>query len=799
MRPAALRFAQAASGAWLLLASLQACRATVPPTLRLVDRFNADAVVGREDKPPAELPRVEWRFDGSAEDPAKRTRGWSAVADIKDLGVRGGRLAGRAAGKSPILHVEREPSRDPDLLHAIEVRLRVSAGQNMAVAFSDDEKPDLDRARQQARDYPTEGSTPIVAGEEARTYSFRRPETFSSSEIRHIFLRPTDSAGATFEIESIRLVFRKEHLATVPSGVSWQGLSGVFRETLVARSPETARFQLTLPSRPWLDLAVGTIEDGPVTFRVAFETQGGAPATVLERTVTKPHRWEETPLDLAGFAGRQVVLSLSVSTARDGAIGMWGSPVIRSRAALPLRTIETGAGPEPPRGIVILWADTLRADHLEAYGYGRETAPVLKRMAEQGTLFENCITQATWTKVSTPSLMTSLYPTAHGVSKWDDRIPSSVTTLAEAYRDAGYATLSFASNNFTGQLTNLHQGFEQVFEDASLPERNTSKTARAGMDVVLPWLETHRDSPFFVFMSVLDPHDPFKPYAPYDTMWADPANAKEHERQLEQARKFIAIPFLKRFGMPTREELVKARIDPAAFIAHVRDWYDGSIRGMDAELGRLLERLHALGLAERTLVVFTSDHGEEFLEHGRTFHGQSAYGELSRVPLVLWGPGYAPAGRRLEQPVETVDIMPTLLEISRLRAPAEMQGRSLAALLAGEDWTSRPVITEKIRDETELPPLDTDSVAIVADGWKLIHNTRRHPPRPEFELYDFAKDPFDATDLAGQHPDVVDKLSRELAAWRRKAEAGRAKPDSETAATVSGEELERLRALGYVQ
>ena len=79
-------------------------------------------------------------------------------------------------------------------------------------------------------------------------------------------------------------------------------------------------------------------------------------------------------------------------------------------------------------------------------------------------------------------------------------------------------------------------------------------------------------------MSVLDPHDPFKPYAPYDTMWADPSKAKEHERQLEQARKFITIPFLKRFGMPTREELVKARIDPAAFIAHVTDWYDGSIR-----------------------------------------------------------------------------------------------------------------------------------------------------------------------------------------------------------------------------
>lgn len=320
------------------------------------------------------------------------------------------------------------------------------------------------------------------------------------------------------------------------------------------------------------------------------------------------------------------------------------------------------------------------------------------------------------------------------------------------------------------------------------------------MEVVLPWIEAHRDTPFFVFMSVLDPHDPYKPYPPYDSMWADPARAKEHERLTDEARKFIAIPFLKRFGMPTREELLKARIDPAAYIAHDLDWYDGSIRGMDAEIGRLLERLRALGLGEETLIVFTSDHGEEFLEHGRTFHGQSAYGELNRVPLVLWGPGRAPAGARLEQTVETIDIMPTLLEISQLRPPPEIQGRSLVPLLAGKkDWTSRPAITEKPRAEDDLPPLDTDSVAIVADGWKLIHNTRRHPPKAEYELYDFARDPLDRTDVAVQHPEVVKRLSGELEAWRRKAEAARLKPDSETAAAVSGEQLERLRALGYVQ
>jgi arylsulfatase A-like enzyme len=496
-------------------------------------------------------------------------------------------------------------------------------------------------------------------------------------------------------------------------------------------------------------------------------------------------------VDLAPYAGRKVALSLSLSAEQAGAIGLWGAPVVRSRGA---------ARADAPQGVILIWADTLRRDHLDVYGYGRKTAPVLTRMAGEGTLFEDCLTQATWTKVSTPSLLTSLYPTSHGVRSWDDRMASSPTTLAEVYRDGGYATLSFASNNFTGQMTNLHQGFEQVFEDASLPDRKSSKTFRPGMDVVLPWIEAHRDVPFFVFMSVLDPHDPYKPYPTYDSLWADPAHAKEHERQTDHARKFIAVPFLKQFGMPSREEMVKAGIDPEAYVAHDRGWYDGSIRGMDAELGRLLERLRALGLEKKTLVVFTSDHGEEFLEHGRMFHGQSAYGELNRVPLVLWGPGHVSAGAKVKETVEIIDLMPTLLAMSHLPPPPEMQGRSLLPLLARTgEWASRPAITEQRAAKGDPPPLDTDSFAIVAGGFKLIHNPRRHPPKPEYELFDYRNDPLDQKNVAAQHPDVVERLSRELQAWQAKAAAAQPKPDADAAKTMSGEELERLRALGYIQ
>jgi arylsulfatase A-like enzyme len=255
--------------------------------------------------------------------------------------------------------------------------------------------------------------------------------------------------------------------------------------------------------------------------------------------------------------------------------------------------------------------------------------------------------------------------------------------------------------------------------------------------------------------------------------------------------------------MPTRGELLKAGLDPAAYVGYDQAWYDGSIRAMDAEVGRLLERLRSMGLDRTTLVLFTSDHGEEFLEHGRMFHGQSPYGELNHAPLILWQPGAVPAGKVVEDVVGTIDLMPTLLEMSGLRPPPTVQGRSLVPLLrragggSAAGWAPRPTITEKLLSKDEHH--DSESFAIVSGGWKLVHNVIRAPGMAEFELYEFAKDPLDQKDVSSEHPDVVAKLSAETAAWRRMAEAQRVKPDAQMAPNLSSEELERLRALGYIQ
>jgi arylsulfatase A-like enzyme len=781
-----------------------------PGPIRLVDLFKPEAVSGTPAGAQQTVPRTEWRFDGPAPEPAPAefpaTRGFEASASVQAFGIRDGRLTGRSTTDVPLVRVARTRDLDsPDQFHSIEIRMRASAGANLTVGLRGAGPVNLKDEENRMRGPLGTFSTPIVAGPEAKTYTLVTPVSTPMSRARQIVVRPTDTAGATFEIEYVRVVTRAEHLAGVPSGVGWQGLSEVFRELLVTRSPETMMFEVTLPERGWLDLAVGTVDDRPATFRVGIREAGssGGETVLLDYTVTTPHRWERQPIDLSGFGRRTVQLTFSLAAEAPGIPGFWGTPVVRTRAA---------AAEGAPQGIIVIQADTLRPDHLPVYGHTRETTPFLAQLASEGTVFQNAYAQAGWTKVSTPSIMTGLYPSTHGVAKLDDRLPASATTLAEVYRAAGHATLSLSSVMFTGQFTNLHQGFEELHEASSTgdPGPYASKTARDYVDRAIAWIERHRDEPFFIYLHVFDPHSPYEPRRPYDTLWADISMRDEHIRQREALRKTIAAPFLAGRGMATREEMIKAEVDPARYIAYDKDWYDSSIRGMDAEIARLMQRLRTAGLDNKTAVVFLSDHGEEFHEHGRMWHGQSVYTEMMRVPLIVRWPGQVQA-RRIEEPVQLIDVMPTLLDISRLSHPEGLQGQSLLPLLrvngnrgpetaaANDGWRPRPVVMEKRPEGSPEFPNATESAAIIDGHWKLIHNTIRPAHLAEFELFDVAKDPFDQNNLADQHPDVVKRLAKALEGFRGMASGAKLKPDSEAAGSMTPEQLQRLRSLGYIK
>ena len=797
-----------ARGLLLISMSLAACRQQPgSPAIRLIDHFDVEA---QRTQAPVESPaRTEWRFD--ATDPERTLASWRALDGIEGLAVTEGRLRGRSAGPLPLLTTERSDGLDDDqLLHSVVVRLRASAGANLAVHFDGSETLDLERVRGTMGVFPW-AKSPLVPGDEAVTYTLTSPFPMRAAGTRHVLLAPSDAPGAEFEVESIRLVFRDEHLASIPGGVSWQGLAEIYRETLVARAPDSLSFDVEVPEGARLDLALGAASDQSVTFVVEAGDAPGDPGPgggghlLLRRTLTTADRWEPLSVDLGAVAGDRVALRLRLESDVPGTLGLWGSPVIRAPGAEPRRAAVEGL-PErdPPQGVVLVMVDTLRRDHLEAWGYGRETAPALAALAERGVRFADAQAQATWTKVSSPSILTGLYPPSHGVAEFPDRLPASAQTLAEVYRDAGYATLSFSSILFTGKFTNLHQGFEELHEATSVSDEIAAKTARTYVDRLLPWLERHREDPFFVFLHLFDPHDPYEPHPPYDTAFFDPSVRAEHEEEMERVRGFIADPLLSAFLMPTREELEQAGVDADRFIARQVDWYDGSIRGFDSELARLLERLAELGLDEKTLVVFVSDHGEEFLDHGRSFHGQSVYGELTNVPLIVSWPGAIAPGV-VEATVESVDLAPTLLDLSRLPRPEGLQGRSLAPWLLGERGAvpeARPAFSQMAAISAgggNPPPFEQAAYSILDGGWKLIHNSKGDGTKPQFELYDHRSDPLNQVDIAAENSEIVTRLARRLAAWLEESRAQRLAADGEGDTEMSQQELERLRALGYIQ
>jgi arylsulfatase A-like enzyme len=426
-------------------------------------------------------------------------------------------------------------------------------------------------------------------------------------------------------------------------------------------------------------------------------------------------------------------------------------------------------------------------------------------MAAEGVLFRDAVSQASWTKASVPSILSSRYLSSHGVNDFTSRLPSAAVTAAELFREAGYATFATSSVAFSGQLTNLHQGVEVLHERVSVdqaPGVSSSKTARIFVDRLIPWLEGHHRVPFFAFLHVFDPHSPFEPYAPYDTLWTDAASKHRYRMELSRIRPFIGHPLMRLFGMPERSEMEEAGVEIEPYLEHERAWYDGSIRAMDVELKRLFETLERLGLADDTLIVFTADHGEEFLEHDRHFHGFGVYGEMTGVPLIVRWPGRVAAGRVVADTVESVDILPTLAELAGLPVPETAQGDSLLPLVdpdAEGEWRPRPAFTERILQPSMSETRGgVDSRAVVSDRWKLIHNFRRPDSWPEFELYDHLDDPLDQNNVAEANPDVVERLAKLLANWHAHASGDQLPSDEEAIRELPAAELEQLRALGYI-
>lgn len=440
------------------------------------------------------------------------------------------------------------------------------------------------------------------------------------------------------------------------------------------------------------------------------------------------------------------------------------------RAALLLLGGLAGCGaPEPGvDGLLLVVVDTLRADRVSAAGYPRPTTPNLDGLAARGALFTECVAHAPWTRPSVASLMTGRLPTATGLTCHEFRLPKGscdvlhpeLETLAECFASAGFATGGVVANINVDPVFGFDQGFGRYISIPALQAADPAwrmgrgwleDTTPAVGDAAIGWLETHGgDGPFLLYLHYLDPHEPYLP-EPDDAALFDPAT----------------------YGDLPEEH----RASAAA--------YDAEVRGVDRDLGRVLAALERLGLRDRTAVVVTSDHGEEFGEHGGAYHGWTLYEEQLRVPLAIVAPGLTAPDTVLTDAVGLVDLMPTLLELFDVPAPPGLQGRSLAPLLRGE----------------LLPPLD----AVVERGYRPYAGLRRAGGAKlvvDLEegtrwLYDLAVDPGELRAAANPDAALLAELDAALRERLAESEALRLTLGEVADVSLTPEQIEQLGAIGY--
>jgi arylsulfatase A-like enzyme len=454
-----------------------------------------------------------------------------------------------------------------------------------------------------------------------------------------------------------------------------------------------------------------------------------------------------------------------------------------------------------PRSVLFYLIDTCRGDRTGPGGYRRGTTRFLDELAQRAVVFERCSSQASWTKPSMASLLTSQYPSTTGVYRMEQRLPEALLTWPEVLRGNGYHTAGFSANVVMGNaLSNLAQGFEHFVESTAInrgdPIRFASGSARKLNEHVLPWLERTDHWPMLLYVHSVDPHEEYEPEGAYLERFADP---ERHPRFREEWRKLLEsrppIP-----GLHVRQANFDATgIDSASFVGHASNLYDADVAANDDQLAVLWDALQAHGWGDDLILVVTADHGEEFFDHGATSHGYSLYEEMTHVPLLICAPGLLPAGKRVAAPVRSLDLFPTLCELLGIAPPPGLAGESLVSLARGAEAAERPVFSEHREDPLlrRIGQSPGTMTSLRRGRWKLILNevASQLCPKPRVELFDLEADPRELVNVADQHPEHVARLLAEVEAFiaRRKESPYHAESD-----TLDEAALAELRALGYL-
>ena len=625
------------------------------------------------------------------------------------------------------------------------------------------------------------------------TYSAQIPGQLLVGGVNHMLLRWNKTSRAQQEdvaahVDSIRLATEESAKSETkpPHQSAWLAQVGNSPALSLAGGHKLT-YWLHVPSgQPRLGFYLGldSRARAPDTPKMWLDVRAfvdGADAALLfsQQVVDRaPDDLRPTQVNLAPVSGQVARLDISVRGAQaPSARVVLADPGVYVTRAEPKQAVSSRDSLRAAGNAIVVMIDTLRADRLESYAKTRVKAPVLDRFCREGAVFERFNAVEDWTKPSCATMLTGLYPETHKTQSDSGKLPASVKMISEELQAQGLRTGAFVANGYVSHKFGFKRGWDHF---TNYIRENKKTEAQYVFADAAAWIAKRKanNERFFAYVHTIDPHVPYDPPAEFLELY-------QPQRYVGRVRPRGTAQLL--------EDIKRRKFKPRAEDKHyLRALYDGEISYHDKWFGDFLAKLDGLGLAQETLIIVVSDHGEEFWEHGSVGHGHQIHQELIRVPFVMRWPGTISPGMRVPDNHDHACLAPTVLDALGLKLPRYLEGRSVLARALGVQEPGPHAGFATHQGERE---------AVWSGRFKLL---MRGPVVTS--LFDVEQDPDCKQDLDTASPITLTymrallgmfKGARDKKAWRRRALGRRVVDPKAEKVTIDEETSEQLKALGY--
>lgn len=559
--------------------------------------------------------------------------------------------------------------------------------------------------------------------------------------------------------------------------------------SILAAPASNFKLSLKIPKSPFLELTYGIRRDNEflltrkgvrkVRFRIILKVKKRRIELLSDILKLSPDQaliFNHKKINLSDYEGEEGTFYFTTKGS-EKALACWFNPVVYQP-------------PHEKRNVIIVSLDTLRHDHLSCYGYPKETSPNMDLLARDSVMYLNAYAPSPWTLPSHLSLMTSLNTVNHQVYYGNQKLESSIMTLADFLRTKGYFTSAFTGGGFVSGIFGFSKGFDSYNTQGQIVAPDSASLI---CKTALDWIERNKDKNFFLFLHTYQIHSPYYSPSPYNELFLN-KNAKLKKVDMGKLRTAHENRF-----KPLPEDLRQ----------NIIALYDGEIRYTDEHFVKpLIDKLKELDLYGKTMIILTSDHGEEFYEHNAWTHNHAVYDEVIKIPLIIKFFNSKHSGEKVYKFARLIDIMPTILEELQIdHSDYFLEGESLVDLVLDNKKSERK--NERIFISDLASNIENNhipkKVTINQGQYKIIINELysasdisyffSSPPKlEEIEVYDLEKDPGEKKNLAYEKPDLAERLSKFMMIHYKQRRKGRSKE-----VKIDEEIRKQLRALGYIK